>query len=83
MSFVNGICTNRGGRHLTYLTDQLVTHLQPLLEKRLKRSVKPSLIRQHLSVFCNCLIENPTFDTQTKDFLTTSVKVVVRRKNYQ
>ena len=77
MSFVNGICTSRGGKHLTYLTDQLVSHLQPLLEKRLKRSVKPLLIRQHLSVFCNCLIENPTFDTQTKDFLTTSVKVTL------
>ena len=60
---------------MTHVADQLVTHLQPLLEKRLRRPVKPSVIRQHLTVFCNCLIENPSFDTQTKDYLTTPVKV--------
>ena len=75
MSFVNGVFTNRGGKHLTYLTDHIVAQLQPAVERRLKRSVKPSLIRQHLCVFCNCLIENPTFDSQTKECLTTNSKV--------
>ena len=79
MSFVNGISTSRGGRHVTHLVEQLVAGTQPLLEKRLKRPVKPSVIRPNLSVFCSCQIENPSFDTQTKEFLTTPVKVGVPR----
>lgn len=79
VSFVNGIFTSRGGRHVSHLQDQLVAGIQPLLEKRLKRPVKPSVIRQHLSVFCSCLIENPSFDTQTKEFLTTPAKVGIPR----
>ena len=76
MCFVNGVFTSRGGKHLSYLTDHIISQLQPVLERRLKRPVKPSTIRQHLCVFCNCLIENPTFDSQTKEFLTTNSKVV-------
>ena len=75
MSFVNGINTSRGGKHVAYLTDQIVARAQPLLEKKLKRDVKPSLIRQHLCVFCNCLIDNPSFDSQAKELLTTSSRV--------
>lgn len=75
MSFVNGIYTSRGGKHVTYLTDQIVSRIQPMLEKKLKRDVKPLLIRQHLCVFCNCLIDNPSFDSQTKELLTTSSRV--------
>ena len=71
MSFVNGIYTSRGGKHVTYLTDQIVSRIQPMLEKKLKRDVKPSLIRQLL----NCLIDNPSFDSQTKELLTTSSRV--------
>ena len=41
----------------------------------MKRDVKPSLIRQHLCVFCNCLIDNPSFDSQAKELLTTSSRV--------
>lgn len=82
VSFVNGIFTSRGGRHVSHLLDQLVAGIQPILEKRLKRPVKPSLIRPNLSVFCSCLIENPTFDTQTKEFLTTPVKVGIPRTDH-
>jgi DNA topoisomerase II len=36
--------------------------------------VKAHLVKNHLSIFVNCLIENPAFDSQTKDFLTTRPK---------
>ena len=75
MSFGNGIYTSGNGKHVSYLTDQIVSHIQPLLEKRLKRDIKPSVIKQHLCVFCNCLIENPTFDSQTKECLVTTSRV--------
>jgi DNA topoisomerase-2 len=29
------------------------------------------MVRQHLFLFANTLIENPTFDSQTKETLTT------------
>ena len=37
-------------------------------DKSLK--VKPFQIKNHLWVFVNALIENPTFDSQTKETLT-------------
>jgi len=35
--------------------------------------VKPQQVKNHLSVFINCLIENPTFDSQTKENMTLKV----------
>jgi DNA topoisomerase-2 len=36
--------------------------------------VKPAQIKSHLWVFVNSLIENPGFDSQTKETLTTPTK---------
>ncbi|CDJ33845.1 DNA topoisomerase II, putative [Eimeria mitis] len=35
--------------------------------------IKPPHVKQHLWVFVKCLIENPAFDSQTKETLTTTV----------
>ena len=37
----------------------------------MRAQVKPFHVRNHLWIFVNCLIENPAFDSQTKDTLTT------------
>ena len=72
VSFVNSINTHRGGSHVTYVADQLVKGLQDHIAKRHKgTSVKPTMVRNHLSIFVNSLIENPAFDSQTKNFLTS------------
>jgi DNA topoisomerase-2 len=34
--------------------------------------IKPNIIKNHLCVFVNCLIENPAFDSQTKENLITN-----------
>ena len=39
-------------------------------KKKPKLKIKPYVIKNNLYVFVNCLIENPTFDTQTKEYLT-------------
>lgn len=70
VSFVNGICTVKGGTHVNYVTDQVVDALQAYIEKKHKMSLKPHQIKSYLWVFVNCLIENPTFDSQTKETLT-------------
>merc|ERR1712070_651685 len=33
--------------------------------------IRPHHVKNHLWVFVNCLIENPAFDSQTKETLTT------------
>lgn len=42
-----------------------------LKKKHKDLNVKPFQIKSHLFIFVNCLIENPAFDSQTKDTLTS------------
>jgi DNA topoisomerase-2 len=68
---VNSIATTRGGSHVNYITDQ-IAHLfmEHLAKKHKGLKLKPFQIKNHVWVFINCLIENPTFDSQTKETLT-------------
>lgn len=76
VSFVNSIATTKGGRHVDYIVDQVVKHLSELINKKNKNGagVKPFQIKQHMWLFINCLIENPTFDSQTKENMTLQAK---------
>lgn len=76
ISFVNAISTSKGGCHVTYIADQVATHLIKVLKKRNKggAELKKNQITNHLTIMVNCLITNPAFDSQTKDFLTTRPK---------
>ncbi|CAE7303627.1 Top2 [Symbiodinium natans] len=76
VSFVNSICTSRGGTHVNCVADQVVSAVMDELAKEKANkagnlAVKPQHVRNHLWVFVNCLIENPAFDSQTKETLTT------------
>lgn len=73
ISFVNSIATSKGGKHVDYITDQIITHLTKTLEKK-KHDAKRSYIKNSLFVFVNCLIENPSFSGQTKETLATLQK---------
>lgn len=71
VSFVNSVCTVKGGTHCNYIADQLVTKLIEAVKKKNKAApVKPFQVKNHLWIFVNALIENPAFDSQTKDTLT-------------
>lgn len=72
LSFVNGIYTAKGGKHVDYVVGQIVRGLTALIKKRKKVDVKPSAIREQLHIVLRCDIENPSFDSQTKDHLTTA-----------
>lgn len=76
VSFVNSIATTKGGRHVDYVTDQCVAKLIEIIKKKNKDkiSIKPFQVKNHLWVFVNCLIENPTFDSQTKENMTKQAK---------
>ena len=73
ISFVNSISTTKGGGHVNYIVDQVASHLVGTIKKKNKGGiqVKPAQIKNHLCVFVNCLVDNPAFDSQTKEFLTT------------
>uniref|UniRef100_A0A672PNK0 DNA topoisomerase 2 n=1 Tax=Sinocyclocheilus grahami TaxID=75366 RepID=A0A672PNK0_SINGR len=76
ISFVNSIATTKGGRHVDYVVDQIVAKLIEVVKKKNKAgvSVKPFQVKNHVSVFVNALIENPTFDSQTKENMTLQTK---------
>lgn len=76
ISFVNSIATTKGGRHVDYVVDQIVSKLIEVVKKKNKAgvSVKPFQVKNHVWVFINCLIENPTFDSQTKENMTLQAK---------
>ena len=72
--FVNGIYTPRGGTHVTHITDQICTSIASMVNRRHRGFVvHPTHVKNHLFVAINCLIENPSFDSQTKDTLTSGV----------
>ena len=73
VSFVNGIYTPRGGKHVEYITNQIVRKLAELIKKKKKVDVKPNTIKEQLTLFLRCDIENPSFSSQTKDELGTAV----------
>lgn len=74
VSFVNSICTTRGGTHVDHITNQLVEKLSQAISKKNKKlQIKYHQIKGNLWVFVNCLIENPTFDSQTKETMTLKV----------
>ena len=73
VSFVNGICTSKGGKHVEYVVNQITKKMVQYILQKKKVTVKPAVIKEQLFVFVNCVIENPSFDSQTKDYLNTSV----------
>ena len=71
ISFVNGIHTRKGGKHVEYLLNQIVKKLVVYIEKKKKIKVKPVTIKEQIMLFVKADIENPSFDSQTKEYLST------------
>ena len=72
ISFVNSVCTSKGGTHVDHVVNQIVSKLKVSVEKKVKNlQVKPSLIRENLLFFVDATIVNPDFASQTKEDLTT------------
>ena len=71
VSFVNGIHTAKGGKHVEYILGQITRKLCEYIETKKKVKVNPNSIKEQLILFIRCDIENPAFDSQTKDFMNT------------
>ncbi|PPR98423.1 hypothetical protein GOBAR_AA22235 [Gossypium barbadense] len=71
VSFVNSIATIKGGTHVDYVTNQISNYVMNAVNKKNKNAnVKAHNVKNHLWVFVNALIDNPAFDSQTKETLT-------------
>ena len=72
VSFVNGVSTLKGGRHVDYFSAMIVKELSDAITRKRKDvDVKPAMIKNHIFVFVKAIIGNPVFDGQSKETLTT------------
>ena len=70
ISFVNGINTKKGGKHVETVVRHVLTDFCEAATKK-KVPVKPAQIKDAVTFFVNATIVNPSFDSQTKETLTT------------
>ncbi|KAF0719819.1 Aste57867_764 [Aphanomyces stellatus] len=73
VSFVNGMSTTRGGTHVQLVLEQLCRRVAEAVAARHRDlgGLQASQIKPHIALFVKCLVENPTFDSQMKECLTS------------
>ena len=75
ISFVNGINTRRGGKHVEYVVKQVMTAFCEMAKKKAKMAeITPAMLKDSVVFFINSTIVNPSFDGQAKEYLTTVSK---------
>lgn len=79
VSFVNGICTENGGKHVDYVVNQIVNKLIDHIKDKSKGAAKEaaskirySYVKDRIWVFLRSTVVNPAFSSQTKNELTTT-----------
>jgi DNA topoisomerase II len=69
ISFVNGIFTNRGGKHVEYISELLVDKFAKLVGAEFNKK----LLGDWVTICLKASVVNPTFNSQTKEELNTPV----------
>lgn len=72
VSFVNGICTNKGGTHVDHVTSYLASGIIDEMAKKIK--LKPQQVKNTFNIFVRATLENPTFSSQVKSECTSKVQ---------
>jgi DNA topoisomerase-2 len=71
-SFVNGICTYKGGSHVEYVMKGIIKKVKDaILKKNKDLKIKDEVIKENLVIFIDSTIINPAFSSQTKEELKT------------
>ena len=74
VSFVNSTDTYDGGTHVDYVMNQIIAQLREFFSKKHKVDVKPSELKNHMFLFLDSTVINPSFSSQTKEKLITEIK---------
>lgn len=74
VSFVNSIETYDGGTHVDYIMNQIISAMRDFFIKKHKVDIKPSELKNHMFLFLNSTVINPSFSSQTKEKLITDIK---------
>ena len=74
ISFVNSTDTYDGGTHVDYIMNQIVSQMREFFMKKHKVDIKPSELKNHMTLFLNSTVINPSFSSQTKEKLITEIK---------
>ena len=72
ISFVNGINTRLGGKHVEHISKHVLGELCDVALKKRKLMLKPGQIKDAVVFFVAATIVNPSFASQTKETLTTT-----------
>lgn len=74
VSFANSTDTYDGGTHVDYVMNQIISQLREFFAKKHKVDVKPSELKNHMFLFLDSTVINPSFSSQTKEKLITEIK---------
>ena len=74
VSFANSTDTYDGGTHVEYIMKQIQVALIEYFQKKHKVEIKPSELRNHMFLFLDSTVINPSFSSQTKEKLITEIK---------
>ena len=64
VSFVNGICTTKGGTHVDHVANIVANGIIDDMAKKIK--LKPPQVKNAFTIFVKATIENPNFSSQVK-----------------
>lgn len=70
ISFVNGINTRKGGKHVDLVVRNVLGDFCEAAKKK-RLDIKPGQLKSAVVFFVNATIVNPAFDSQTKECMTT------------
>ena len=73
VSYVNGICTYQGGTHVAHILTQICKKTVDYIKEKHKMNVKPDKIKDFLHIYIDSIIDDPDFNSQVKEKLTTKV----------
>jgi len=74
ISYVNGICTFKGGSHEKHVIEQITGYISDAIKKKHKDlKFKNSQIKENITLFICSTIEDPSFSSQIKEELTSKL----------
>jgi DNA topoisomerase II len=72
VSFVNGICTTKGGSHVDHVSNGITSGIIDELGKKIQ--LRPQYVKSTMFLFVRAVLVNPSFGSQVKSECTSKVQ---------